>query len=934
MPHAPSPYLRANFWSRLFHGWISHLIATNRNHGALDAVDLYELLPEYQSKKLTDDLENNWLDEKKRSPRNPSLIRATIRTMGYKPVLTGLLLIPWMLCCIVLPLFLTFLMDFFEPCSTMSVRHAWFLTFACIITPLLSSFFLNYYMYHCQLLGLQMRVAYSGLIYRKTLRLSSYSLNSFSAGSVTNLLSNDAGQIEVNLWSFNFLWKFLLLDESERDRRLLSSSTADVLNHEDQVVYEINNQKTSIQRTTSIKTRFRVECNLKRAYWEMNPSFVLKNIVFDAQPGNLICIIGSVGSGKSSLLQALTGEIAFFQGKVRLRGSFCYVPQEPWIFSSTVKKNIIFGKEYDGHLFRRVIRAAALEADFAQLPNGMHTTVGDQGVTLSGGQKARVNMARALYRDADIYLLDDPLSAVDARVSKELFERSIKEYLGDKICILVTHQIQFLQHATKIIILENGEMLENGTYEELRTSSPLFRNLVEVTHQQEENEETIDFPSRKTTRCVTFSEAEIDELRTSKLNIEKSQQGSVGCWIYASYLRAGAGLTCSLFLIVLTFGGLEAVSIYFNWWLAKWSEDQTYRHQLRINCSGTNNKLLNQIQAMNTTTWNNYQKERFTIFTGVGILRIVITLVNALVGRSICLNASRVLHNKMFRQLLRCPISFFDVNPIGRILNRFTKDVHTIDSDLPWLTHDLLYCIFQTLGIIVFVSWLNRWSLFPAGIGVALMLFLRHRFAGCSRNLKRLEHTSRSPVYSYLTSTLQGLKVIRSYRAENICLSDFHAYADDHTRASYLLTILGRWAAIRFEWIACFFIVSATILAVIVRIVGQRLSAADIALTLLYSINLTSTFQWGIRVSVEVETQMTAVERVLEYCALEQEPPAQLPPHLPSPPSNWPTYGRIIFDNVSMSHSANSYTSLALNRISLSINPAEKIGIVGRTGAG
>lgn len=167
-------------------------------------------------------------------------------------------------------------------------------------------------------------------------------------------------------------------------------------------------------------------------------------------------------------------------------------------------------------------------------------------------------------------------------------------------------------------------MIENGTYAELRTSSSLFRDLIEATHQQEEkeeNEETIEFPSRKTTRCVTFSETEIDEFRSSKLNIEKSQQGSVGFWIYASYLRAGAGLTCSLLLIVLSFGGFEVVSIYFNWWLAKWSEDQTYRHQLRINCNRTNNKLLNQIQSMNTTTWDNYQKRRFTIFTGLFRLR-------------------------------------------------------------------------------------------------------------------------------------------------------------------------------------------------------------------------------------------------------------------------------------------------------------------------
>ena len=235
------------------------------------------------------------------------------------------------------------------------------------------------------------------------------------------------------------------------------------------------------------------------------------------------------------------------------------------------------------------------------------------------------------------------------------------------------------------------------------------------------------------------------------------------------------------------------------------------------------------------------------------------------------------------------------------------------------------------------------------------MLFIRYHFARCLRDLKRIEGVTRSPIYSQLSSTIYGVKVIRSYHAEKIAHNEFHRHLDDNTRVNYLLLTMNRWVAIRFDWIAFAFISIITILAMVARLTQQAFSAADIALTLSFGLNLMGLVQWTIRFveqklnrlrvmvdifvihsrqSVEVETQMTAVERVLEYCALEQEPPAQLPPHLPSPPSNWPTHGRIIFDNVSMSHSTNSSISLALNRISLSINPAEKIGIVGRTGAG
>ncbi|CAF4106552.1 unnamed protein product, partial [Adineta steineri] len=723
---------------------------------------------------------------------------------------------------------------------------------------------------------------------------------------------------------------FLLFEESQRDSRLESMSNESSSN------IHLSTYKTDVPPKLT-KNICKVECNVKHAQWEQNAVFSLKNIIFHAHPGDLICIIGPVGSGKSSLLQTLTGEIAFFDGKVRLHGSFCYVPQEPWIFSSTVKKNIIFGKNYDGHLFRQVIRAAALEADLALLPNGVNTMVGDQGVMLSGGQKARVNMARALYRDADIYLLDDPLSAVDVKVSKQLFERSIKTYLGHKICILVTHQIQFLENATKIVVLENGGMIEMGTYKELLSTSKKFRCLLENINQQEEQEHvelTTDNQERKLTRCVTFSEYDHEnELLIYPSNCEIKEEGSVKWYTYIEYLRAGIGSVFGILLLILVFGFREIASVFYSWWLAKWSEDEGHRHQNLTNCSNMMNEKTYMIRSMNDEEWEQYGDNRFYVNCGIGFIVFVLTFLRVIAMKLICLNSGRVLHNRMFRRLLRSPISFFDLNPVGRILNRFTKDIAVIDEHLPLTFFEFLECMFQVVGTLALVSWLNRWALIPSVIGIIFMCYIRHRYARCSRDLKRLDGISRSPIYSYLTSTIHGLKVIRSYHAEKTCLSEFFTHLDDNTRANYLLLTTVRWAAIRFDWTVLFFIAVVTALALIVRIIGQQFSAADIALTLSYSLYLMGLLQWTIRQSVEVETQMTAVERILEYCALDQEPPAKLPSNQ-TPPHSWPSHGHIIFNNVSMSHSKHSHALLALDHISLTIQPTEKIGIVGRTGAG
>ncbi|CAF4222447.1 unnamed protein product [Rotaria sp. Silwood2] len=272
----------------------------------------------------------------------------------------------------------------------------------------------------------------------------------------------------------------------------------------------------------------------------------------------------------------------------------------------------------------------------------------------------------------------------------------------------------------------------------------------------------------------------------------------------------------------------------------------------------------------------------------------------------------------MFIRLIRCPISCFDMNPVGILLNMIY----------------LLSVYLKFFGTIILVGLINPLSFIPAVVASSGMLFLRYRFAPCSRDLKRLVGTTRSPVYSQLTSTIHRLKVIRSYHAENISSKEFHSHLDNNTRVAYLMATLNRWSAMRFDWVSLIFIALVIILAIIVRISQHQFSTVEITLTLTYSISLMDIFQWTIRQSVEVETQMTSVERVLEYCSLDQELSIQRRPAKYRPPTNWPSQGCIVFENVSMSHSKESYTQLALHHISLVIKPSEKIGIVGRTGAG
>ncbi|CAF3403813.1 unnamed protein product [Rotaria sp. Silwood1] len=285
----------------------------------------------------------------------------------------------------------------------------------------------------------------------------------------------------------------------------------------------------------------------------------------------------------------------------------------------------------------------------------------------------------------------------------------------------------------------------------------------------------------------------------------------------------------------------------------------------------------------------------------------------------------------IFRKVLRLSSHSMNSLSSGEITNLISNDAKRVE--VAFYLFNYIWCAFAVVGTVALVCVLNPWSLIPAGIGLCSMLIIRYRFAQCSRDLKRLDGTTRSPIYSHLTSTIHSLKVIRSYHAEQICSNEFLHHIDNHTRVHYLIVTTDRWAAIRFNWIAFIFLALVTFLALIIRIYQQEFSTAEIAITLFYSLNLLNFFQWSVRMTVYIETNMTAVQRVLEYCSLDQESPAQVSDKN-RPPSNWPSHGCIVFENVSMCYSNDDDAPLALHNVSLTIEGGEKVGIVGRTGAG
>ncbi|XP_074513337.1 multidrug resistance-associated protein 1 [Sebastes fasciatus] len=664
--------------------------------------------------------------------------------------------------------------------------------------------------------------------------------------------------------------------------------------------------------------------------WSRTESPALQRMNVSIPEGSLVAVVGLVGSGKSSLLSALLGEMDKLEGTVAVKGSVAYVSQQAWIQNTTLKDNIMFGQERREAWYQSVVEACALQPDLEILPAGDETEIGEKGVNLSGGQKQRVSLARAVYCDRAVYLLDDPLSAVDAHIGKHIFEQVIgpQGLLKDKTRVLVTHGLSYLPQADLILVMVEGEITEMGSYQHLMATEGAFAEFLR-TYAAVENTDN-DEPTPKTgTKGLNNGSAAAPvgspgDSSVSKLSqtgkegevlsnkakhpesgklteADKASTGRVKLSVFCAYLKAiGVILSIISLLLFLTH---HLVSLFSNYWLSLWTDDP----------------VVNGTQP--------YRQMRLGVYGALGLSQGVAVFGYSLSTSIGGILASRYLHQSMLYDVLRSPMSFFERTPSGNLINRFAKEIDTIDSVIPMIIKMFLGSMLNVLGscVIILIATPLVAIIIPF-LGL-LYFFVQRFYVASSRQLKRLESVSRSPIYTHFNETLLGTSVIRAFGEQERFIRESDQRVDHNQKAYYPSIVANRWLAVRLEFVGNCIVSFAALFAVIAR---ESLSPGIMGLAISYALQLTASLTWLVRMSSDVETNIVAVEKVKEYSDTEKEAewkhePSSLPP-------GWPTDGCIDIKGLGLRYRHD--LDLAIRNITITINRGEKVGIVGRTGAG
>ncbi|KAG8247924.1 Canalicular multispecific organic anion transporter 1 [Homalodisca vitripennis] len=664
---------------------------------------------------------------------------------------------------------------------------------------------------------------------------------------------------------------------------------------------------------------------------------VLRNITLKIEPGKLVAVVGAVGSGKSSLISAFLGEMDKISGNVNTKGKIAYVPQQAWIQNATVKDNILFGVNYNSKEYDRTVENCALKPDFDMLPAGDNTEIGEKGINLSGGQKQRVSLARAVYNDADTYLLDDPLSAVDSHVGRHIFDNVIgpKGQLRKKTRVLVTHGVTFLHQVDVIVVMKAGEISEMGTFKELLAKRGEFSDFlvhhIAETEQGEldpEIKELIDedkvlrqnierklsiissadsFKSgssqgrrRDSVKIDTKPIQKKDKL----VQVEKTETGKVKYQVYIHYLKS-IGLFLGLATIFFQLVS-QASNALGSIWLSKWTSDTS--------------AAVDGVQVMDKR--NTY----IEVYAAFGFGQVVSVVLSSFALAFGSLRASRILHQSMLANILRAPMSFFDTTPTGRLVNRFGKDVDTVDSVLPLTMTQALagsVTVIATLGVIVWSTPIFASVILPVGL---LYYFVQKMYVATSRQLKRIEAVSRSPIYSHFSETISGASSIRAYGVENRFMKTLEEKVDENTACLFPSLVSNRWLGVRLETIGNILILFAALFAVLKR---DSLDPGIVGLSISYALQITSMLNAAVRFASEVETNIVSVERIKEYAEVPQEAAWEIQPR-PNP--EWPNQGVVQFQDYQVRYREG--LELVLKGVTFTVSGGEKVGIVGRTGAG
>uniref|UniRef100_A0A8C3KPC2 ABC-type glutathione-S-conjugate transporter n=1 Tax=Calidris pygmaea TaxID=425635 RepID=A0A8C3KPC2_9CHAR len=931
--------------------------------------------------------------------------------------------------------------------------HGYFYAFAMFLLACLQTLFEQRYMYMCLVLGLRLKTAVTGLVYRKILVMSNASRKAATVGEIVNLVSVDVQKLMDLIIYFNgtwlapiriiicfvFLWQLLgpsalasiavflfLLPLNFVITKKRSQFQVHFMKHKDErakltnailsdikVIKLYGWEKTFMEKVLGIRKQelqalkksqilfsaslasfhsstfliafvmfvvytlvdtthvldaqkafvsltlinilntahsflpfsinAAVQCFIS-PYILVQASITIRNGTFcdkrlpflsridlTVPQGSLLAVVGQVGAGKSSLLSALLGELEKTDGCVTMKGIAAYVPQQAWIQNASVEDNILFGKEMDETWFNRVIDACALQPDLECFPAGQKSEIGEKGINISGGQKQRVNLARAVYQKASIYLLDDPLSAVDAHVGQHIFEHVLgpNGLLKDKTRVLVTHTVNILPQVDNIVFLVDGTISEIGSYQELLQRNGAFAEFLH-SHITAEEKAGTDFPVKSSAmerETVPVSQdcptAPATKGRLTKG--EKTQHGrvstapsykgkdthhgfiadplragrSVNTLIYAAYLKA-MGLPLCVYIILL-FTCQQAVSFSRGYWLSVWTDDPVH--------NGT----------------QQHTELRVAVFGALGVIQgSFVSTAAVLLGGVL---ASHKLFVQLLRNVARSPMVFFEQTPIGNLLNRFSREMDAIDSVIPDKLKSLLGFLFNLLEIyLVIIVATPRAAMAIVPLTV-LYAVIQHFYIITSCQLRRREAASRSPIYSHISETFQGSTVIRAYKDQERFILKNNFLVDENQRICFPGAVADRWLATNLEFLGNAIVLFAALFAAMGR---THLSPGTAGFSVSCALQITGVLNWMVRSWTEIENNIVSVERVREYLKTPKEAPWTLNGKLQD--QVWPTAGRIEFRNYSLRYRPN--LELALKRVSLTINGREKIGITGRTGAG
>uniref|UniRef100_A0A8D3BQW4 Multidrug resistance-associated protein 1-like n=1 Tax=Scophthalmus maximus TaxID=52904 RepID=A0A8D3BQW4_SCOMX len=648
--------------------------------------------------------------------------------------------------------------------------------------------------------------------------------------------------------------------------------------------------------------------------WDRNAEPLLKNVSLDIKPGRLVAVVGAVGSGKSSLMSALLGEMHRTKGFINIQGSLAFVPQQAWIQNATLRDNILFGSPHEDKKLQEVIEACALIPDLELLPGGDLTEIGEKGVNLSGGQKQRISLARAAYNQADIYLLDDPLSAVDSHVGKHLFDKVIgpKGLLKDKTRILVTHGLSFLPYADEIVVLLDGEVSEVGSYQSLRASRGAFSEFLD-TYAGEQRKSTLSDSGNDAllSHCITdISCTSFCTLVTQPNWKETMETGRVKFSVYLKYLRA---MGWSYFVLAsMSLISSTAASVGQSVWLSDWTNDAVVYYNMTYPPGKVNTRV--------------------AVYGVLGLSQGIFVFIASLLLAKGAVAASTSLHSRLLHSILRAPMLFFDTTPIGRVVNRFAKDIYTIDEAIPQSFRSWLVCLLSVLGILFVISFATPVFVIVIIPLAVLYYFVQVFYIGMSRQLRRLDSVTRSPIFSHFGETVSGLSVIRAYGHQERFLKHNEIVMDENLKSIYPWIVSNRWLAIRLEFLGNLVVFFAALFAVIAR---ETMDSGLVGLSISNALSITQVLNWLVRMNSELETNVVAVERVDEYTGIEKETSESWLTLTTAPPLHnlcWPEEGRLEFEDYKVRYRPG--LDLVLHGITCNIKSTEKIGIVGRTGAG